>query len=90
MPRWGIQEDAKLAKLFKDRKINPDDLAATTIKEIHLTYFPTFSLANFRVLYKKKCASWRLNQTLNGARGQQGKYFSCIRTGDTILCSHPP
>ena len=71
--KWGKQDDAKLANLFRRKKVNPAKLDKETIKKVWTQYFPERRYENFAPLFRRKCRGWSIEQTLRGGR-KEGKY----------------
>lgn len=67
MARWSRPDDAKLAKLFETKKLDP---TKTDKVSIHLAkkHFPDKKHENFAPLYRDKCAKWELGEELSGKR----------------------
>jgi hypothetical protein len=70
--KWGKEDDAKLAELFRlgprNGGVTTKDLSAKAVKKVNDTHFPERAYKNFVPLFRKKARAYNLNQTLNGAR----------------------
>ena len=67
--KWGSEDDAKLAKLFRDKVIDPEKLSAKDIHLVHDRHFPERkNFSSFSALYRKKARAWSLHETLAGGR----------------------
>ena len=68
MGNWSDEDDAKLAQLYRQKKISSTDLHKDTIHKVNDKYFPEREFKNFSPLFKTKCAQWNLNSYLTGRR----------------------
>lgn len=64
---WSDPEDAKLAQLFRQKKVSSVDLSIDGLRKAH-AYFSERDTKNFYPLFKGKCAQWNLNKYLTGRR----------------------
>lgn len=64
---WSDPEDAKLAQLFRQKKISSHDLSKDGLTKAN-AFFSERLAKNFNPLFKLKCAQWNLNQYLTGRR----------------------
>ena len=75
--KWGKEDDAKLAELFRkgprNGGISTKDISKPYIETIIKKHFPTRIYNTFAPLYRTKVRKWNVGQTLNGARS---KYIS--------------
>ena len=65
---WSDPDDAKLAQLFRQKKVSFTDLHKDTIKKVNNQHFPEREFKNFSPLFKGKAAQWALNKYLTGRR----------------------
>jgi hypothetical protein len=72
--KWGKEDDAKLAELFRKGKrdggVSSDDLNQKTIKEVILKHFTNREYKNFAPLFRAKARAWNIDQRLSGARSK--------------------
>ena len=73
---WSDPDDAKLAQLFRQKKISSTDLSRDAIKKAN-AHFPDRDPKNFNPLFKGKCAQWNLNKFLTGRR-KKSKFPVCL------------
>jgi hypothetical protein len=71
--RWGKEEDAKLAQLFRTphNGVDPSKLDIKTVKAVHEKYFPDFLYRNFAPLYRDKARDFSVDQSLKGHRASK-------------------
>jgi hypothetical protein len=79
--KWGKDEDAKLASLFRKGLthggVSSKDLTADTIKAINNKYFKERDPKNFSPLFRAKAQAWNIDQSLTGARSKFAHVLSC-------------
>jgi hypothetical protein len=85
--KWGKEDDAKLAELFRrgprNGGVSTKDLSAKAIKKVNEAYFKERAYKNFGPLFRKKARAYNLNQTLNGARRKSPCFVSA-----TMIVEH--
>ena len=69
--RWDASDDAKLALLFRETKLDPSKTDKKTISAALAKHWPGrgFKYESFAATYKRKCNKWVLEQTLQGKCG---------------------
>ena len=77
-PKWGKQDDAKLAALFRKKLskggVSPQDLGRDNIEKVRQTHFPERAYRNFAPLFRRKARAFNVESSLAGARKAQGTY----------------
>jgi hypothetical protein len=79
--KWGAADDAKLAELFRTKKLNPKKIDKASVLEAAKKYWPNRTgnkFDSFLATYKRKCNKWNLEETLKHARGGERCEYSCF------------
>ena len=86
MGRWSLEDDAKLARLFREKTIDYSKTDTASIKAA-IKHFPGAKYENFAPLFKAKCAKWNLGETLSGKRRGPASEFALHSTPLPLLFS---
>ena len=82
--KWNHSDDAKLAELFRTKKVDPTKTDKGSVLAVVKKYWPERAdkFESFLSTYKRKCNKWNLEQTLKGARG--GVQRECLFVWEII------